>query len=70
MSTRILARPTAPRLPHMRTATPGGKADYQAPGSTAELVGDLAAYGVAEPAEPRGEWEAEDWDCLARLAGA
>lgn len=70
MSTRTLATPTVQPQPKRRTPTPGGVADYAAPGKPVVLVVELAAYGVAEPVIPRGEWERADWEMLAHLAGA
>lgn len=71
MHIKTLARPTAPRLPHVRTATPGGTADYRHAATEGNLLAtELRAYGVCEPGDPRGQWEDADWECLARRAGA
>ena len=72
MSTRMLAVPTAPRRFRVRTATPGGMADYAATTSDrVTLVGDLAAYGEGRSAERLAAGsEGAAWTRLADLATA
>ena len=71
MNMRPLAVPTAPRRPRVRTATPGAVANYRADSSApGALVAALAAYAIAEPGEPVGDWERADWETLAYSAGA
>lgn len=65
----IMATPTDPRA-RVRTATPGGVADYHTDSHDfGALVQDLAAYGAhPDQATILSAWERDEWQRLADLA--